>query len=93
MAEGSRSPIQRRCSIIYTIDAYITFQIVHILVPTLLVSSHNLAFTFYSSLQGGDGGVIKEIVQPGFGMDRPEKGDKVTGKHYVHISTLSSQFP
>jgi hypothetical protein len=30
-------------------------------------------------LQGGDGGIIKEIIKAGTGFETPEKGDKVNG--------------
>ena len=40
-------------------------------------------------MQGGDGGVVKEIIKAGSGWETPEKGDNVNGK-YLHNTINAS---
>ena len=48
--------------------------------PNLLYSAISLDFLLLI-FQGGDGGVVKEILKAGKGWEKPEKNDKVTGKY------------
>lgn len=43
-------------------------------------SSFSLTLPAPPTLQGGEGGVFKEIVKYGSGWEHPENGDKVTGE-------------
>lgn len=47
-----------------------------------------ILFWFSTQLAGEDGGIIKEIITPGTGWEKPEKGDKVTGKLAMLIYVL-----
>lgn len=53
--------------------------------PLLVVNLVILSLTIFlrvfqfSNVQGGDGGVIKEIIKNGKNWEKPEKDDKVTG--------------
>jgi hypothetical protein len=44
-----------------------------------------LPFSSNLSMQGGDGGVIKQIIKAGSGYESPEKGDKVNGTLSIEL--------